>query len=177
MTKTSIATNGKKANSTSALKRVATYCGITLAAVYFALALPAHADLTQKPEKLIQWRQSVYKSIEWNVARIKAVLEGPYNKVEVQTAANAIAALANSGIPSLFPAGSEEGKGWHDTNAKPELFKDKVRFTELSNNFAKEASELAKLAGTAQDATGVKDQFVKLTRTCKACHDDFKGKD
>lgn len=142
-----------------------------------AASLPAQAELTQKPEKLIQWRQSVYKSIEWNVARIKAALEGPYNKVEVQTAANALAALANSGIPTLFPTGSEEGKGWHDTNAKPELFKDKPRFTELSNNLAKESSELAKQAATAQDAAAIKDQFVKVTRTCKSCHDDFKGKD
>ena len=157
-------------------KRFKNLIAPSLAVAILAASAGAWAD-APKPEKLIQWRQSAYKVVEWNVARIKATIDGQYNKSEVITAANTIAAVANSGLGTLYAPGTEEGKGWHDTNAKPELFKDRARFNELSNNFSKEAAELAKVAAASSDAAAVKEQFGKLTRTCKACHDDFKGKD
>jgi cytochrome c556 len=94
----------------------------------------------------------------------------------VLRAANTIAAVANSGLGALFAPGSEQGKGWHETSAKPEIFKDTKHFGELGANFAKEANELASLAAGG-DAAAIKTQYGKLTRTCKACHDDFKAKD
>lgn len=129
-----------------------------------------------KPEQLIKWRQSVYQVLGWNSGRIKANVEGQYNKDEVVRAANAIAALANSGIGGLFAAGSESGKGWKDTLTKPEFFNSPQRVAELAGNFNREANELAKIAATG-DAAAVKTQFGKLGQTCKACHDDFKAKD
>ncbi|MCB5189139.1 cytochrome c [Methylobacillus arboreus] len=131
---------------------------------------------TAKPEKLIQWRQSAYRVAEWNVARLKAALEGQYDKDEAVAAANALAGIADSGIETLFVPGTEQGKGWHETSAKPEVFKDSKRFAELSLSFSKEAAELAKIVPTA-DSSAVKAQFGKVTRTCKTCHDAFKGKD
>ena len=134
------------------------------------------AQQAPKPEKLIKIRQSSFQVIAWNSSRIKASLEGQYNKEEVIKSANAIAAIANSGLGALFSAGTEQGKGWHETEAKPELFKNLQRFAELGTNFSKEASELATVAA-GDDAAAVKVQYGKLTRTCKACHDDFKSKD
>lgn len=150
---------------------------LPLLLAYLALSpLAVLAAPAAKPEKLIQWRQSAYRVVEWNIARIKAVLEGQYDKSEVTIAANTIASVASSGIDDLFVPGTEQGKGWHETSVKPEAFKDRKRFTELSLSFSKEAAELAKIAPTA-DAAAVKAQFGKVTRTCKACHDDFKGKE
>jgi cytochrome c556 len=76
----------------------------------------------------------------------------------------------------LFGPGTETGKGWHDTAAKPTLFAAGNKAAEYSTAFAKEASELANLAATADQAR-VKEQFGKLGRACKACHDDYKSKD
>lgn len=147
------------------------------AALAIALSAGAFAQQAQpKPETLIKWRQSVYQVLAWNNARIKANVEGQYNKEEVIRAANSTAALANSGLGALFAPGSEQGKGWRETTAKPELFKDGKRVGELAGNFAREANELAKVAA-AGDAAAVKAQFGKLGQTCKACHDDFKNKD
>ena len=129
-----------------------------------------------KPETLIKWRQSVFQVIGWNNGRVKANVDGQYQKDEVVKAANAIAALANSGIGALFAAGTEQGKGWHDTSTKPELFKDPKRAGELFGNFNKEANELARVAAVG-DPAAVKEQFGRLGKTCKACHDDFKSKD
>ena len=148
-----------------------------VSAILIATSMTSMAEQAPKPEKLIQWRQSAYRLLEWNVGRIKSSIQGTYNKPEVIAAANTIASIANSGLPTLFAPGTEKGKGWHETVAKPELFKDRAKFTELSNNFSKEAAELAKVAASANDAAAIKEQFGKVTRTCKACHDDFKGED
>lgn len=129
-----------------------------------------------KPETLIKWRQSVYQVLAWNNARIKANIEGQFNKEDVLKVANSTAAIANAGLGALYAAGTEQGKGWHDTAVKPELFSDGKRAGELAGNFVKEANELARIAA-AGDAAAVKAQFGKLQGTCKACHDDFKKKD
>jgi cytochrome c556 len=148
-----------------------------LAVLTLALSAAAFAQQAQpKPENLIKWRQSAYQVIAWNNGRIKASVEGQYNKEEVIRAANAIAALANSGLGSLFAPGTETGKGWRDTKVKPGLFQDGKKVGELSANFVKEANELAKVAAGG-DAAAVKEQFGKLGKTCKACHDEFKEKD
>ncbi|WP_374319403.1 cytochrome c [Aquabacterium sp.] len=149
--------------------------GSVLAVSALAGAASAVAQQAPKPEQLIKWRQSAYQIIAWNTGRVKANVEGKYNKDEVVKAANVIASLANSGLGSLFAAGTESGKGWHDTAARPELFKD-ARVGELAGNFSREANELARVA-VAGDVATVKDQLGKLQRTCKACHDDFKAKD
>jgi cytochrome c556 len=147
-----------------------------LAISILGLSLNAHAQQTPKPEQLIKWRQSAYQVVAWNTSRIKANIEGQYNKEEVVKAANTIAALANGGLGSLFVAGTDTGKGWHDTSAKPALFAQGSKVGEYAATFAKEATELASLAASADQAR-VKEQFGKLGRACKACHDDFKAKD
>jgi cytochrome c556 len=128
-----------------------------------------------KPEQFIKWRQSSYQVLAWNTGRIKASLDGNFNKDEVVKASTVIAAIAGSGLGALYPAGTDTGSGWHDTRAKPELFTDK-RVAELSGDFQREAVELSKVA-TGGDAASVKQQFGKLTKTCKACHDDYRIKE
>jgi cytochrome c556 len=153
---------------------------LLLAGFASALLLAAAGAWSQaapKPENLIKWRQSAFQFVAWNASRIKASVEGTYNKDDVIKSANAIAAVANSGFGTLlFVPGTETGKGWHDTAAKPALFSDSKRAGELAASFGHEAEELAKLA-QAGDAGAVKEQYARLTRTCKACHDDFRAKD
>jgi cytochrome c556 len=150
---------------------------IVLAVPLLAASLDAFAQQAgPKPETLIKWRQSAYQVLGWNSARIKANVDGQFNKDEVVKAANSIAAIAHSGLGALFAPGSERGTGWHETKAKPELFSDGKRVGELAADFAREAGELAKVAAGG-DAAAVKTQFGKLGKACKACHDDFKLKD
>ncbi|MES2932368.1 MAG: cytochrome c [Pseudomonadota bacterium] len=148
----------------------------TLAVAILAASASALAQQGPKPETLIKWRQSAFQVVAWNSGRIKASVEGQYNKEEVLKAATTIAAIANGGLGALFAPGTEQGKGWHDTTAKPELFADSKKFGEYGASFGKEATELVNVANTG-DAAAVKLQYAKLTRTCKTCHDDFKGKE
>jgi len=147
-----------------------------LAVLALTLSAAAMAQQAPKPEQIIKWRQSVYQVLAWETGRIKNNVEGQYNKEDVIKAANAIAALANTGLGALYAPGTETGKGWHDTTVKPEIFTDGKRAGEVAGNFVKEANELAKVAATG-DVAAVKAQHGKLTQTCKACHDDFRKKD
>jgi len=129
-----------------------------------------------RPESLIKWRQSAYQVIAWNSGRIKAALSGQYAPLEVQAAANALAAVANSGLATLFAAGTADGKGWRETTARDEVFSDAAKFRALTEEFAREASTLARLAAAGDRAT-VHEQFLKVGQACKACHDKFRQTD
>ena len=141
--------------------------------------LPAVVALAQsapRPEALIKWRQSAFQVMAWNSARIKGALAGDYDRHEVQSAADALASLANAGLPSLFAPATAAGKGWRETTARPEVFSDATNFHALFDDFAREANTLAKLAA-AGDAKAVHGQFLKVTQTCKACHEKFRQTD
>ena len=142
----------------------------TLAAV---VAASAFADV--KPEDAIKFRQSGYAFMAWNMQRIKANVEGQYNKDEVVKAANAIQAIANSGMGALYLPGTDKGTGWEPTRAKADIWTEKDKLGKAGMAFNKEANEMAKIAA-AGDVAAVKEQFGKLGATCKGCHDDFKAK-
>lgn len=140
-----------------------------------ALAVAGTASAQTKPEDAIKWRQSGYAFMAWNMSRIKANVEGTYNKEEVMKAANAIQAIANSGMGALYLPGTDKGTGWEKTRAKPEIWTEKEKLGKAAMAFNKEANEMATLANMG-DAAAVKAQLGKLGGTCKGCHDDFKAK-
>jgi cytochrome c556 len=147
--------------------------GILLAGIVLA-AGSAYAQM--KPEDAITFRQSGYKFMAWNMGRIKANVEGQYNKDEVIQAANVIQAIANSGMGKLYLPGTDKGKGWHDTKVKPELFTDKEGVGKVGKAFNEAANEMAKVAATG-DAAAAKAAFGKLGESCKGCHDNYRQKD
>jgi len=144
---------------------------ILLALLATTLAAGAHAQV--KVEDAIKWRQSAYATMGWSMGRIKANVDGTYNKDEVVKAANVIQAIANSGMGALYVPGSDKGKGWAETRVKPELFTDGPKVGKIAGDFNQAANELAKVAATG-DAAAVKTAFGKLGGTCKACHDDYR---
>lgn len=146
---------------------------LMLALLATALTATAHAQV--KTEDAIKWRQSAYATMGWSMARIKANVEGTYNKDEVIKAANVIQAIANSGMGALYVPGSDKGKGWVNTRVKPELFTDGAKVGKIAGDFNQAANELAKVAATG-DAGAVKNAFGKLGGTCKSCHDDYRNK-
>ena len=141
-----------------------------------AIAIAGSAVAQVKPEDAIKFRQSGYGFMAWNMARIKANVEGDkFNKEEVIKAANAIQAIANSGMGALYLPGTDKGKGWEETRAKSNIWTDKEKMGKVATDFVREANEMAKVA-TGGDAAAVGNQLGKLSGTCKGCHDDFKAK-
>ena len=137
------------------------------------LAGTASAQVIGKMEDQVRWRQSAYHTMAWSMARIKANVEGTYNKDQVAEAANVIQAIANSKMGYLYQAGSDKAKGWKETRLKPEFFTDKETLGKVAGTFGKEANEMAKVAAGG-DAAAVKAQFGKLGDACKGCHDKFR---
>ena len=144
--------------------------------VLLSATLSATAFAQVKPEDAIKYRQAAYSFMAWNMGRIKANVEGSYNKDEVIKAANAIQSVANSGMGALYVPGSDKGIGYKETKVKPELFTDKEGVGKVAMAFNKEANELAKVAATG-DAAALKAQFGKVGESCKGCHDKFRIKD
>ena len=141
-----------------------------------AITLTGTAAAQLKPDDAIKFRQSGYAFMAWNMGRIKANVEvGQFNKEEVIKAANAIQAIANSGMGALYLQGTDKGTGWEKTRVKPAFFTDKEGVTKVAMAFNKEANEMAKVAATG-DVAAIREQVGKLGGTCKACHDDFKIK-
>ena len=146
---------------------------LLLALITVALAGTALAQV--KPESAIKFRQSGYSFMLWNVTKLKGMLDNPesFNKEQAVNAANAIQAIANSGMSALYVPGSDKGKGWEPTRVKAELFTDKEGVGKVAVAFNKEANELAKVAATG-DAAALKVQLGKLSEACKGCHDKFR---
>jgi len=145
-------------------------------AVLALLVLSGTATAQMKPEDAIASRQAGYKFMAWNMGRIKANVEGQYNKDEVIQAANVIQAIANSGMGKLYLPGTDKGKGFHETKVKPELFTDKEGVGKVGKAFNEAANEMARVAATG-DQAAVKEQFGKLGQSCKGCHEKFKVDD
>ena len=146
--------------------------GIAVIAAGAAIA----ASVQMKPEDAITFRQSGYKFMAWNMHRIKANLDGQFNKDEVMQAANVIQAIANSNLGKLFVPGSDKGKGWKATEVKPALFTDRAGVGKVAKAFNEAANEMAKVAATG-DPAAVKAQFGKLGKSCKACHEKYREDD
>ncbi|HMV04441.1 MAG TPA: cytochrome c [Accumulibacter sp.] len=143
-----------------------------LALTTFAGAVFAQQAL--KPEEMIKYRKAGYSFMSWNMGKIKANIEGTYNKEQVVGAANLIAATANSGMGALYGPGTDKEAGGQKTRVKPEFFKEQDKVRELAMTFIKEANELQKVAATG-DAAAVKAQFGKTGESCKACHDKYRN--
>ena len=144
-----------------------------VALVLAGLASAVFAQQPLKPEEMIKFRKSGYSFMSWNMGKIKANLDGNFNKEQVIAAANVVAATANSGMGALFGPGTEKDAGNEKTRVKPEFFQQPEKVRELAMAFNKEANELARVAATG-DAAAIKAQFGKTGGTCKACHDAFR---
>ena len=140
-----------------------------------SLTLATAASAQVKPEDQIKFRQAGYSFMSWNMGKIKANVDGEFNKEQVIAAANLIAATANSGMGALYLPGTDKGKGWEETRAKSNIWTDKEKMGKVATDFVREANEMAKVAAGG-DAAAVGNQLGKLSGTCKGCHDDFKAK-
>lgn len=135
----------------------------------------AMANPSLKPEEMIKFRKAGYSFMSWNMGKIKNNLEGSFNPDEVQKAADAIAAVANSGMGALYAPGTDKNHGDQKTRLKSEFFAEPDKVREIATNFNREANELTKVAATG-NAAAIEVQYKKLNESCKACHDRYRAK-
>lgn len=145
------------------------------AALSAAITMPAMAEMDA--EDIIETRQSAFTFAGWNMSKIKAqIVDGSvaYNQQQMEAAANAIAAVANSGLGALFAPGTASDN-FENTKLKPVFYERPDRAREVAIAFAKESTKLQEVAATG-DKAALLAQFSKVGKSCKACHKDFRAK-
>ncbi|MBV2134250.1 cytochrome c [Pseudomonas sp. MAP12] len=128
------------------------------------------------PEDQIEYRKAGYSFMAWNMGKIKAqVVEGSvaYDQQQVAAAANAIAAIANSGMGALYGPGTEKSVGKEKTRVKPEFFTQKEEVAKVAIAFNQAANNLAKVAAGG-DKAQIAQAFGDVGKSCKGCHDKFR---
>ncbi|HLV76606.1 MAG TPA: cytochrome c [Marinobacter sp.] len=147
----------------------------TVAALALSFALPVAASMSVEDQ--IEARKAAYQFMSWNMGKIKAqAVDGSvaFNADQMKAAANAIAAVANSGMGALYSPDSAMDKA-ENTRLKPEFFQQPEKAREVGVNFGREANKLQQVA-----ASGEKDalarQFAAVGQACKACHDNFRAR-
>lgn len=128
------------------------------------------------PEDQIEYRKAGYSFMSWNMGKIKAqAIDGSvaYDQAQVAAAANAIAAIANSGMGALYGPGTEKSVGKEKTRVKPEFFTQKEEVAKVAIAFNQAANNLAKVAAEG-DKAAVAKAFGEVGKSCKGCHDQFR---
>ena len=175
---------------------ITTLLGGTLLAVSLSAAA---AQLS--PEDQIETRKAGFTYMAWNMGKIKAQVideSVEYNPEQVSAAANAIAAIANSGMGALFGGegndillgvdgddrivgdegalfgpGTGQDVGKQVTRADPALFANMNDMAELAGNLGTASDNLVAAAATG-DASAVRVAFGEVGKSCKACHDKYR---
>jgi cytochrome c556 len=146
-------------------------------AVAAVLLASTAVQAQMKPEEMVETRQAGYQFMSWNMGKIKAqVIDGkePYDQAKVAAAANAIAAIANSGMGSLYSPDTTTEQLGKATRLKPEFFQNLDEAGQIGRSFTAAANQLAKVAAEG-DQAAIKKAFGDVGSSCKSCHDKFRA--
>jgi len=146
-------------------------------AVAAVLLASTAVQAQMKPEEMVETRQAGYQFMSWNMGKIKAqVIDGkePYDQAKVAAAANAIAAIANSGMGSLYSPDTTTEQLGKATRLKPEFFQNLDEAGQIGRSFTAAANQLAKVAAEG-DQAAIKKAFGDVGGSCKSCHDKFRA--
>ena len=148
-----------------------------ISALAGALLASTAAQAQLKPEEQVEIRQAGYQFMAWNIGKIKAqVIDGkePYDQAKVAAAANAIAAIANSGMGALYSPDTTSAQLGKQTRLKPEFFDNLEEAGRIGGEFVKNANQLASVAA-GNDQAAIKKAFGDVGGSCKSCHDKFRA--
>lgn len=146
-----------------------TLMSLLSALLAIGFSLPAQAQFA-KPEDAIKYRKASFTLLSAHFGRLGAMANGraPYDaKVAAE---NADLVLALSKLPwAAFGEGTDKG----ETRAKPEIWKESVKYKEVSE---KMQAEIVKLNAAAKmgNVDALKAAFGPAAASCKACHDNFR---
>jgi len=137
-----------------------------------ALTSLSAAAQFQKPEDAIKYRQSVMTVMANHLGRVGAMAQGKAPFDAKVAADNAAVVVVMSKLPWVaFGEGTDKGM---PTRAKPEIWKDQAKVTDLATKLMTEAEKFEAAAKTGNLDT-IKAAVGDLGKTCKACHDDYRS--
>ncbi|HQW80735.1 MAG TPA: cytochrome c [Pseudomonadota bacterium] len=125
-----------------------------------------------KPEQVIGYRQSLFKTVAWNFVPMGAMVKGskPWDGVEFKRRSIAVAFAAVQ-LEEAFTAGSDKGAV---TDALPEIWQQPQDFTTKLKAFQRTSNAL-RLAAAGGDQDRIKAAFGEVRQACSNCHDKFRA--
>ena len=143
---------------------------LTVAAL--GVSAPASAQFA-KAEDAIKYRQSALFVMGQHFSRLGAMANGrvPFDAKVAQDNADVVAEMAK--LPwAGFGPGTDKGA---PTKALPAIWTEQAKYKEHSDKLQAEATKLAAAAKTG-NLDNLKTAFGATAASCKACHDNYRGK-
>lgn len=136
-----------------------------------SLCLPALAQF-QTPEAAIKYRQGAFSVMAAHFSRVAMMAQG-IQPFDAKTAAENAELVGNlSRLPfTAFGPGTDKGA---PNRSKDEIWKESAKFKAASDKMVAEAAKL-EAAARSGDFEALKAAVGTLGRSCKTCHDDFRG--
>jgi cytochrome c556 len=142
---------------------------LAVALICLGAAMPAAAQF-RKPEDAIKHRQSVMTLQGYYAGQIFAMANGRA-AFDPKLAADNAEILVT--LTRLAWVGFVEGTDKGETNAKPEIWKERARFDDTAKKLQDDVAKLNTAAKTGK-LDQIKAAVGAMGQTCKSCHDNFK---
>ncbi|MBV0934291.1 c-type cytochrome [Marinobacterium weihaiense] len=146
-----------------------------IAATLGAGVLTLWASLVQAQtdvEKAIDYRQGVYRAMDWNLSPLAAMVQG---RVEFDAAAFAERSERIRLLGSIVAEGfadADSGRG--DTRASYRVWTNRDQFDELMTDMQARSKALSDAARAGKPREALRPLLGQLGQSCKACHDRFR---
>lgn len=152
---------------------VALLCLTAAGALVAASAEASDPADAQSPQAIIETRQAGFKKMGGAMKAIVEQLKSDSpDKAKMAAAAQVISAGAEAQV-RWFPAGSGAEAGV-DTDALPNIWKDREKFDSLSTKLIPETRNLAAaMAGT--DLAAIRMQVKAVADVCSSCHRSYRA--
>lgn len=146
-----------------------TILNLLAAAMALTLAVPAQAQFA-KPDDAIKYRKASFTVMATHFGRLGAMANGRLPYDAKAAADNAELVTTMSKLPWVaFGEGTDKG----ETRAKPEIWKESVKYKEAADKMQAEMAKL-NMAAKAGNVEALKAAFGPAAASCKACHDNFR---
>jgi len=136
-----------------------------------SLCLPALAQF-QTTEQAIKYRQGAFSVLGAHFSRVAMMAQGiqPFDAKAALENAELVGNLSRLPFTAFGP-GTDKGA---PNRAKDEVWKDAAKFKAASDKMVAEAGKL-EVAARSGDLEALKAAVGALGKSCKSCHDDFRG--
>ena len=130
---------------------------------------PAHAQFA-KAEDAVKYRKSALFVMQQNFGRVAGMAGGKIPFDAKVAADSAAVAEYMSHLPwTAFGEGTDKG----DTRAKPEIWKERVKFDEYADKMQTEMGKLSAATKTG-NLDNIKAAVNATGGSCKTCHDAYR---
>jgi cytochrome c556 len=136
-----------------------------------SLCLPALAQF-QTPESAIKYRQGAFSVMAAHYSRLAMMAQGiqPFETKTAVENAELVTSLSRLPFQAFLP-GSEKGA---PNRAKDEIWKESAKFKAAADKMMADTVKL-EAAARSGDFEAMRSAVGVVGRSCKSCHDDFRG--